>query len=163
MTFCGKSDVVYKNKLFSSSKKPSPSSDSSNNNSPQSVSSNSPISPDKKKAKSNSKEEFRSPKRIVASIYAGVRESLKRKEHGSSKSKKATRTSLLPQESFFSFPRDNAIPVVPLPASGSGMLKILLICAYLILEHFLLLASQVLIFDVSKQVNPRHYLLANAL
>lgn len=133
MTFCGKSDVVYKNKLFSSSKKPSPSSDSAN--SPQSVSSNSPISPDKKKAKSNSKEEFRSPRSFAASIYAGVRESLKRKKNGSSKSKKATRTSLLPQDSFET---EKAIPVVPSPASGSGMFKILLI---VVLDDFVPISS----------------------
>ncbi|CAA7048174.1 unnamed protein product [Microthlaspi erraticum] len=125
MPFCGKSDIVYRNKkLFCSTKKPSASSDSSNGR--QFVGN--------KKAKFNSIEEILSPRKFTALFYAGV-ESFKWKKNGSSikpkkkndssKGKKATRSSLSPQEFFFSFPRDNPIPVVPLPASGSGQYKAL--------------------------------------
>ncbi|ESQ30685.1 hypothetical protein EUTSA_v10011190mg [Eutrema salsugineum] len=164
--------MVFKKKLFFSSKK-SGSSDSSN--SPRSVGSNSPIGTDKKKPKSNSKEETQSPNRSPVSGSAGDKDGLKKKD-GSSKGKEAssdqvhspshgksnlsssgseakkptaetpilasslglnrikTRSGPLPQESFFSFGNEKAIPVVPcydLPklgtrwdsGSGSGSTK----------------------------------------
>ncbi|CAH2053437.1 unnamed protein product [Thlaspi arvense] len=84
--------MVFKNKLFFSSKK-SGSSSPDSSNSPRSVGSNSPIRSDKKKAKSASKEESPIPNPSSAGGFAGIgckqaqiKDGLKKKD-GSSKGK----------------------------------------------------------------------------
>ncbi|XP_020866277.1 probable serine/threonine protein kinase IRE3 isoform X1 [Arabidopsis lyrata subsp. lyrata] len=144
--------MVFKSKLFFSSKK-SGSSSPNSNNSPRSVGSNSPSGSDKKKPKSNSKEETRSPntkkdgsskgkeasfevqssspgKSNLSSSGSEVKKPIVEtpapsnvKEESASVSpimasslglnRIKTRSGPLPQETFFGFENDNAIPVLP--------------------------------------------------
>ncbi|KAG7594481.1 Protein kinase domain [Arabidopsis thaliana x Arabidopsis arenosa] len=131
--------MVFKSKLFFSSKK-SGSSSPNSNNSPRSVGSNSPSGSDKKKPKSISKEETRSPNTKKDGSTKGkeasfeVRSSSPGKSNLSSSGSEVkeesasvspimasslglnrikTRSGPLPQESFFGFENDNAIPVLP--------------------------------------------------
>ncbi|XP_010463283.1 PREDICTED: probable serine/threonine protein kinase IRE3, partial [Camelina sativa] len=132
--------MVFKSKLLFSSKK-SGSSSPNNANSPRSVGSNSPVGSDKKKPKSNSKEEIWSsyPKKDGSSkgkeawfeVHSSSPGKSKLSSSGSEAAKKKplaetpimasslglnrikTRSGPLPQENFFRFGNDDELPVLP--------------------------------------------------
>lgn len=135
-----KSDMVFKSKLFFSSKKSGTSSPNSKH-SPRSVGSSSPIGSDKKKPRSNSKEETRSPNpNKDKEVHSSSPGKSKLSSSGSEAKKPVaetpimasslglnrikTRSGPLPLESFFKFGSDNEIPVLPCSkldtSSGSG-------------------------------------------